>query len=570
MDAPTSVASDERFQLNITVNANPTSFTPPNLKDFNILMGPSESSGSSVSNINGKITQVNEFTYSYILQPKKAGKFDISAAEYTVNGKKYPSNSLSIEVVGNASQSSSGSSAPGANQTIDESGDLFLKVFLDKNSAYQGEFIVGTVKMYTRLNVKSITPVVLPSFDGFYTQEIETPQLRQLQREIVKGKEYGTGVVKKFVLIPQKTGDHTIGSSVMQCGVEVRSNNGFFDDFFPSPVELVQKEAKSKPFKISVKPLPNRPASFTGAVGKFNFQANYDKTKVKENDPVILKLSITGAGNLKLIEAPKISFQEGIETSDPTTINKTNDKDGGISGTKQFEYLLIPRAPGKMTLPPIEFSYFDPIARQFKTLSTPATALEVEPGDGSSRSSGNMASQEDLKFIEKDIEYINLYDIKLKRTGSILFGSVVFYLGYIIPLFLLISLLIFRRNYIRQNSNTVLTRNRKAQKYATKRLKNAKEYLAASKKENFYEEVLKALWGYLSDKLSMPVSELSRENARDQLLQAGVDEESINRMMSLIATCEYARYAPATMENTMETDYKEAVFIITQIQEKIR
>jgi hypothetical protein len=299
--------------------------------------------------------------------------------------------------------------------------------------------------------------------------------------------------------------------------------------------------------------------------------AQYDRTKVKTNDPVILRLSINGAGNLKLIEAPKISFPEGIETSEPSTTNKTSNKDGGISGTKLFEYLLIPRAPGKLTLPPIEFSYFDPVANQYKTLTSPATILDVEPGSGDGTvSTGSAVSKEDLKFFGKDIEYIKTEDLNLKKAGNILYGSAWFIAGYLIPLILFAFILVWRRNYIRQNSNMVITKNRKAQKFAIKRLKKAKEYLAHAQKEKFYEEVLRALWGYLSDKLNIPVSDLSRETAKEHLFHSEVDEDSINRIMHLLDTCEFARYAPASTDNTMEVDYKEAITIITQIQERIR
>lgn len=572
MDAPTNVSVDEQFQLNITVNAKPASYLPPNLNDFEILMGPSTSTSSSVQIINGKMSQSYEYSYTYILQPRKTGKVTINPAEFTVNGKKYQSNNLIIEVYGNASQAQQNTQSGGGNQTVDESGDLFLKVFLDKSSAYQGEFIIATVKLYSRMDISSINRIDFPSFDGFYKQDIETPSLRRLNREVVNGKEYGTGVIKKFVLIPQKTGVQTIGSCVMECEVQVQTrNNSFFDDFFSNPYQIVQKRVKSKPLNLNVKALPTRPASFSGAVGKFNFDAVYDKTKVKENDPVILRLSVNGAGNLKLIDPPKVTFPEGIEAGEPTISNKTNDKDGGISGTKQFEYLLIPRAPGKISIPPIEFSYFDPVASQYKTLTSSAVTLDVEASEGGSTvSTGTAVSKEDLKFLGKDIEYIRLYDFKLKKTGNVLFGSIWLYAGYAIPLALFIFILILRRNYIRQNANTVLNRNRKAQKYAIKRLQQAKLYLAQSKKENFYEEVLKAIWGYLSDKLNIPVSDLSRDYAREQLSNSGVEIQLIERTMSLLDTCEFARYAPSSSDNTMEDDYKEAIAVITQIQESIR
>jgi len=298
----------------------------------------------------------------------------------------------------------------------------------------------------------------------------------------------------------------------------------------------------------------------------FSFQPN----NVRASKTVILKISVSGAGNLKLIEAPKIDFPEGIETSEPSIVNKTSDKDGGISGTKQFEYLLIPRAPGKLTLPSIEFAYFDPIAGQYKTISSPSAFLEVEPGSSSPAVSSSGVAKEDLKFLGKDIQYIKLEDVDLRKSGTALFGSLFFYLLYIIPFILFVSILIVRRNYIKQNANVLLAKNRKAQKYAVKRLKKAKEYLIKKQKNYFYDEVLKALWGYLSDKLGIPVSSLSRDNAKEQLKQTGVDDDTLNILMQLLDTCEFAQYAPSTSDDTMEDDYAEAKTIITQMQEKIR
>lgn len=576
MDAPGSVGIDEQFQLNITINANPASFTPPNLNDFQVLMGPSTSSSSNIQIINNKMTQSYEYTYSYVLQARKSGKFTLSAAQFTVGSKKFSSNNITIEVTGTASnsKSGSGSSSPStsSNQTVDESGAFFLKIFLDKKSVYQGEFITATVKLYSQYRVVQVANLIMPNFDGFYKQDIQIPQLRSLNRENINGKTYQTGVISKFIIIPQKAGNLRIGSGSMNCVIQIqtRGGGGFFDDFF-SQVENVEKQAKSAPFTVEVKPLTSRPASFTGAVGKFNFTASYDKTKVNANDPVILKLDIQGAGNLKLIEAPKIDFPDGIETSEPTVNSKINDRDGGISGTKQFEYLLIPRAPGKMTLPPIEFSYFDPVAKQFKTISSPSVTLDVNPGNNNGTVAANQGiSKEDVQFLGKDIQYIKLNGISLRKKGNVLFGSIFFYSGYLVSLLLFGGILIWRRNYIKQSSNAVLSKNRKAQKYAISRLKKAKEFLVHSKKENFYEEVLGALWGYISDKLNIPVSDLSRDYARVQLLHANIEEGLVQRTMDLIDTCEYARYAPATSDNTMENDYKEAVSIITQIQEKIR
>ncbi|NJK98595.1 MAG: protein BatD [Bacteroidales bacterium] len=474
LDAPKNVQIDEQFQVTVTINAQVQDFIPPDFENFNVLAGPESTSGGSTFIENGRITRSWETNISYLLQPKKNGKFEILPAKVIINGKTYTSNSLNIEVSGQNP----------VNTPIDETGDLFLKVFLDKYKAYQGEYITGNVKLYSRYKIKSISKILLPSFDGFYSREIET-NAGGAKQEIINGKTYLTLYVGKFVLIPQKTGPLSLAPCKIRCFIPINIFG-----------EVNEEIAESKPVKVTIIPLPSRPASFTGGVGKFSFTASYDKTTVKANDPVILKLSVQGAGNLRLIEAPQLNLPEGVETSEPTTSEKLNENDGGISGTKQFEYLLIPRAPGKITLPPIEFSFFDPVAKQFKTITSPSETLNIEPGGSSGNIvSGSSVSREDVKYIGKDIEYIKLNNISLRKKGYILYGSLQFYLSYGLALLAFAGILFWRRNYIRQNSNSVLSRNKKAQKYAVKRLKKAKEYLAQSKKENFYEEVFESTLG---------------------------------------------------------------------------
>lgn len=555
VDAPKSVELGEQFQVGFTVQGNASNFNPPGFGDFEVLSGPNQSYNESSQLINNRLVETQEITLSYVLMAKKPGKFTISGAEFIVKGKKYPAEARTIEVV-----------SAGTTQ-YEEKSDLFIKVFLDKSTAYQGEFVVATLKLFSRYRINQIAPNSSTNFEGFYKQDIETPPLRSLSTTTVNGKKYYTGTISRYLLIPQKTGNLTLPPLNLIVVVE---RSGFFDDPFFNQREQV--ELKSRPVSLNVKPLPSgKPTSFTGAVGKFNFSGSYDKDKVNANDPVILKLTVSGAGNLKLIDPPQLTFPNGIEFNDPSVTNKVNDKDGGISGTKTFEYLLIPRAPGKLELPPIEFSYFDPVAATYKTLTVPGKTLDVGAGapSGTSRNL-SVVSKEDLKFLGKDIQYIKTNPFSVTHRTGTFFGSLLFFAFYLVPFVLFIGILILRRNYIKQNANIVMVRNRKAEKFATKRLKLAKEYLSQNKKEAFYEEVVKALWGYLSDKLSIPVSDLSRENAKEQLIQRGMDEASLAKLIDIMDSCEYARYAPATKDHPMENDYQQAVYIITYMHQKVR
>lgn len=579
--APNAVEVGEQFQVDFTVNAQPTNFVAPELKDFKLLYGPSASQSSSVQIINGKVNQSVAFTYSYVYQATKAGKYLMGAAEATVNSKKYKSNPINIEVVENGSakpqsQPQSGQN-PGqqATQSNAAAGDenVFIRVILDKKSCYQGEYLTASMKIYSKYQISTYTPVDIPDA-GFFKQEVAMPR-PHLDKENVNGKIYWTAVLRKYMLIPQQSGLLTIQPFAFECIVQQpvqRRSRSIFDDLWGDAVQEVPVKIQSKAVSINVKPLPgNAPATFNGAVGKFTFDANVNKTSAKTNDAITLKVTVNGIGNIKLIDAPKITFPTDFDTYDPKISLNTSDANGGVSGSKVFEYLLIPRNPGEFKVPPIAFSYFDVASNQYKTLSSKEFTFTIEKGAGN-QSSNIVTSQskEDVKFIGKDIRYIKINDFRLLKVNSHFFGSAVFYILYILGMVAFILIVWFRRRVIKQNANVAYVRNRRADKYASRRLKQAKVHLTANEREKFFDEVLKAIWGYLSDKLNIPLSGLSRDTALELLKNRNVDEETIQQFNQLVDNCEFARYAPSVTATTMQDDYDKAMKLITKFQQKLK
>jgi hypothetical protein len=571
----------ERFELQFSVNTEPSNITPPSMSDFRLLYGPTTSNSFSTQIINGKVTQSSSYTYGYVMQAVKPGKYIIGGAEVTVGGKKYKSNSVTLEVVGSGSAKSQSAQPSGqaqssqssqSSQEVSASGDLFIRVLLDKKSVYQGEPITATIKFYSKLNVSSLGQVS-PTFNGFFQQELAVPQINSLQRENVNGQIYGTAVLRKFILIPQKSGTLTIDPLSIDCNVQQRvqsRSRSVFDDFFGPQVREVQMKAKSLAVSVNVKSLPgNAPASFNGAVGKFTLDAKVDKTSAKTNDAITLKVTLSGSGNIKLLDAPKLDFPTDFDTYDPKV--SVNAGAGGLSGSKTFEYLLIPRNPGQFTIGPVEFSYFDIASGQYKTITSKDFALDIAKGadDGSSAVVSGL-SKEDVKYIGKDILFIKNTELRLTQSGSYFFGSAVFYLLFIFS-FLLFALVVWlRRKAIRENANVALVRNRRADKFASKRLKQAQILLHANDKEKFYEELLKGIWGYLGDKLNIPQSDLSRDKAREMLEARNVDIEIIEKFIALADNCEFARYAPASVGIDMQGDYDKAIDLILKLQSKLK
>jgi hypothetical protein len=584
MEGPEVVAMGEQFRLGFTLNERGTELQLPDLSNFDVLMGPSTSQSSSIQIINGKTTQTSSFSYIFILRAKKEGKFSIRPASIKVNGKTYESNSLNIQVVKGQPQQAA-SQQGGAQQNQQQEQDdtpagsvskdnLFVRVAVDKNNVSKGEQILATVKLYISQNVplNGFDEVKLPSYEGFWTKDIDVPTQVNFTREVYNGKIYQVGILKKTILFPQQIGNIRIDPFEITCLVRQRvtKQQGFFDDFFDN-YRVVKAKVVSDPLTINVKDLPNQPANFNGAVGNFNFSGSLDKTIAKSNEAMTLKLTVSGTGNLNLINPPKIELPQDFEAYEPKTSDKTVASDSGMSGSISFEYLFIPRFAGNFTIPAVQFVFFNPSTRQFVTKSTEAFNIRIEKGKDD-KNSGVVSSysKEDVKMIGKDIRYIKQNKSVLKPKGSSFYGTFEFYSIFILCTIGFAVFYVLNRKKIEESKNLTLVRNKRANKVALKRLKEASGFLKSNKAEQFYESVIKALWGYLSDKLSIPVADLNREKASASLLEKGIEPEVVDELMNIIDNCEFARYAPAAFSGTMNEVYDGAAKVMGIFEKQIK
>lgn len=578
MEAPEIVGLGDQFRLGFTLNEKGSDLQLPDLSNFDVLMGPSTSQSSSIQIINGKTTQSTSFSYIFVLRAKKEGKFTIRPASIKVDGKIYESNSLEIQVAkGQPQQSASqqkqaeAEATPTGNISKD---NLFVKLNLDKTNVSKGEQIIATVKLYLSQNVplSGFDEVKLPSYEGFWTKEIEVPQQVNFTREVYNGKIYQVGVLKKTILFPQQTGAIRIDPFEITCLVRQRvgQQRGFFDDFFDN-YRVVKAKVVSDPISVNVKDLPNQPSNFSGAVGSFSFSGALDKNNIKSNEAVTLKLTVNGTGNLTLINPLKVVLPEDFETYEPKTSNRITANDNGLSGSITFEYLFIPRFAGNFTISPVQFVFFNPATRQYETRSTEAFKISVEKGsDDPNASVVSSYSKQDVKMIGKDIRFIKQNKSKLKPKGSSFYGTLEFYAIYLLSMIAFAIVFVLNRKKIKESANIALVRNKQANKVALKRLKAAAGFLKNNQAEKFYESVIKALWGYLSDKLSIPVAELNRERASSTLSAKGIDQAVINELMKIIDDCEFARYAPAAFSGTMKEIYDGAAKVMGIFEKQIK
>lgn len=574
--APRVVALGEQFRISYAVNARGKNFQQPNFGEFRVLSGPNVSQSSSVQIVNGKMKQEVSYTYSFVVMPLKEGKYTIPAATIEVKNKKYNSNAFSIEVVkGNQSAKKVGGSRTTAvDNTNAKDKGLFVAVNVNKKTLYQGESLVAEIKVYTQKSLAGFEDIKFPPFTGFWSQDIESPQQIQLHRENVNGQIYEVGLFKKVLLFPQRSGEIIIDpfEITMITQQKVRSNNPF-DDFFGGSYRRVPYNLASKAVKINVKPLPaNKPEEFNGAVGKFTMSANIDKYKVKANEAINLKIKISGNGNLKLIKPLNVDFPPDIDVYDPKTSLNSKASTAGVNGSITFDYLFIPRYSGNFRIAPIKFSYFDSSTKSYKTLSSKEFEITVEKGSGDEELSSGVVqglTKEDVKYIGKDIRFLKT-NFSLSKIEKPIFGNLWFYLIYIVSTILFFVIILVRRSQIKQNANQAKLKNRKANKVSKKRLKKASGFMKAGEDEKFYDEVLKAIWGYLSDKLVIPVANLSKDNVSEILEKHEVDSDTSSTLMQLLDACEFARFAPAAVSGGMEDIYKKAGSIISKLDQNIK
>jgi hypothetical protein len=577
--APSTVIMDRPFQLVYTVNASGRDLRVPEINNFDILAGPFQSSSSSIQIINGRQSASESNSFTYTLQPQKTGTFTIPSASIIVGGQKYTSNGVSIKVLpADAAQKSQGGGQGGA-QAASKSGsqaisndNIFIRTEVSKTNVYEQEAILVTYKLYTLVDVVQFTNAKLPDFSGFMKQDIDQNKNAQLSYENFNGKNYGTIVLSQVLLYPQHAGVIEIGKANFEAVIRVQNRaqvRSIFDDFFDSYTN-VSKKIIAPSSRITVNALPaNKPASFKGTVGHFNMNANISATQTKANDAITLKINITGAGNMKLIKNPAIKFPDGFETYDPKVTNNFKTASSGVTGSKTIEYMFIPRHSGNFEIPATEFSYFDTQDKSYKVLTTPAYKLQVAKGDGAESPTvvGNYVDKEDVKQLGKDIRYIVTDKIELTKEEEPLFGSLICWLMYLIPLIISLVLFVFFRKQVIENANVSLVKNKKANKVAQKRLKLAQKLLKEGNKDKFYEEVMKATWTYLSDKLSIPVASLTKESVESELTNHNVDLAVINKFIQILNTCEFARYAPNSGQQEMGNLYDETMLAISDLEE---
>ena len=582
--APEVVRVGEQFRLNYVVNASPSSFNAPEISDFYVLSGPNQSTSSSFQIINGRRSSSVTITYTYYLQATGEGEFTLAPAKVTVKGKEYQSNPVKINVIAAETSGQSGqASIPGAKpaeqpaeQTmdIDVFDDLFVRLHTDRSSIYLGEHVIVTIKLYTRLQIAQFGQTEMPDFDGFWTQEIEAPTQLNLVRENINGKIFNTGLIRKVIVFPQKTGEITISPFSLETYIrqQVRQPQSVFDDFFGSSYTTVLKLLKSDPVSIEVKPLPSgAPADFRGTVGNIGMKAEIDKLELQTNDALTYRITISGDGNIQLSDLPRLNFPPDFESYDPRIETNVKNSQTGQTGSKSFEYLLIPRHAGKYRIPPVSLSYFDPRTKQYKSLRTEEFNLMVTKAEEEETVEVIAGrTKEDLRIIGSDILYIKDHPFKLHRTEGGLFGSLLFYLLYLVSIVIFLGVLLIRRSRIKRLQNVELLKNQRASKEARKRLKEASMHLKKGEEEAFYEAVLKALEGYLADKLSIPWADLSKDSIRSGLNHYNVPVALVEEYMALADRCEIAKYAPGAEEGGMEDLYKGTLSAISKMEQNLR
>ncbi|MRT94788.1 BatD family protein [Ancylomarina sp. 16SWW S1-10-2] len=575
--APKVVALGEQFRISYSINEKGSNLKLPALKGFQILMGPSTSTSMSTQYINGKRTSSSSYTYTYVLLGETEGKYSFAPAEITIDGKVVKSNSLTIEIVRqstkNQQQGTQGSTST-QSQNITQD-NLYVKVNVDRKSVYMGEPVKATLKIYSKTsNVVNIEQVKEPSYQGFLTQNIDRKAPNAFQAENVNGEIFYTYTLKEVLLFPQHEGEIIIDPLELNCIVQLTAqarSRGFFDDFFNN-YKNVRVPRKSKAVKIKVKPVPsNSPKSFDGAVGQFKISTTINQDSVKVDDAITLKVKISGNGNMKLINPLEFDFPADFEVYDPKTNQNLKNSAKGMTGSTTFEYLIIPRHAGDFTIPANEFTYFDPKAKRYRTKLSPEFKIHVAKGEGGvANTTISSFTKEDVKFIGKDIRFIKTNNFEPIHKGEIFFGTLNFYLAYILPFIIFVLAFIFNRKRIKENADVAKVKNKRANRVAMKRLKNASISLKANKKEEFYDEILKALWDYISDKFNMPKSNLSKDNINGILKEKGAQEETITDFMAILDTCEFAGYAPSSGSSEMDSLYQKTIETITKLEKNIK
>ena len=593
VEGPGVVAADETFRIVFTADGRMSDFEWPGTDDFDVVWGPQKGSMSSTSIVNGKRTSTHQETVTYLLQPRKTGTFTLPGATASVDKNSVSSSTLKIEVVaaggqtqtqpqGNSGGSQSGQQTqperrenndPAVTGTVSNQ-DIFLRLTLNKTNVVKGEPITATLKLYTRTDIAGFEDIKFPTFNGFWSKETVTVNNLEFKRENVNGTIYNAALVRQYALIPQQSGTLTIDPAEMVCQLRVRTSSGsplsIFDDFFDQ-YQTIRKRISTPSIQVKVRDLPaGAPASFAGGVGDFKVSAKMSKEGIKSNEAASLIVTITGNGNLSMLEAPKVDFPPDFEVYDLKSTDKTSAS--GTSGSKTFEFPFIPRSHGDFVIPSIEYTYYDNAHGKYVTTSTGDIPVSVEKGEEIAGGGVAVAgsNRQSVRSLSEDIRYIALGDGHLRKKDRFFAGSPLFYalmLAIFLAVFIVDRLLRFSRA---RRADVAGSKNRRANRMARARLKSAESYLKQGLGGAYYEELHKALTGYVSDKLMIPAADLSKDSISEKLRERGVRDESIAALTGLIDQCEFARYAPESEQRQMENEYNEALNVISDIESQLK
>lgn len=592
VEAPDVVAVNEQFNVTFIIEGekSPSDFQWSSGDDFQLVWGPQKGSSSSIQIINGKRSSSHQTTFTYILIPKATGTFQLPAATALLSGDRISSTQASIQVVSDGASSSqssgkNGGKSSGGGQTSStgsgeiSSNDLFMRLSLSRTEVVIGEPITATLKIYQRANVVGFENAKFPTFNGFWSQETYVPNNIEFKRESLDDKIYNTAVLRTYVLIPQQSGTITIDPAELVSLVNIRTapstSNSLFDSFFQDEYRTIRKRVTTPAVKVKVNPLPaGQPASFGGGVGNFGISARLTTDNLKTHDAASLIITVSGRGNVALLEEPKVNFPPDFEVYDTKTTENTDKSNGGTSGSKSFEYPFIPRSHGDFTIDPVEYSYYDVNAGKYVTLRTEPLHVKVAKGKGGDSTPvttvNSGVERKDVKSLADDIRFIFTGKPGLSGSGSFFVGSVFFWILLALMILGATSVYLAFRKVAAMRADVAGTKNRRATKMAQKRLKLAGEYLDKNLYTAFYEELHKALIGFVSDKLNMDMSEISKDNIASALTEGGVSEEQTKAFTDLLDACEFARYSPDGGNEAMRSHYDAALKVISSIDSGLK
>ena len=577
VSAPSHVAAGENFRVAYTINTSDVEeFRMGGVQEgLEVIAGPYTSSQSSYQMINGHTSSSSSVTITYTLYAAKNGSFTIGASHALVGGKRLSSRPVKIQVSGHAQRTNGAPNMHGqdsydqprmrsAGSAISGS-DLFIKVSASKKRVHEQEPILLTYKVYTQVDLTQLEGK-MPDLKGFHTQEVPLPQQKTFHTETVNGRPYKCVTWSQYVMYPQMTGRLEIPSITFK-GIVVQQNRNVdpMEAFFNggSGYVEVKKDIKAPGITLQVDPLPQRPANFSGGVGKFNISASLDKKEVKAGEPITLRVVVGGIGNLKLLKQPVVNFPKDFDRYDAKVTDKTRLTANGVEGNMVYDFLAVPRNQGSYPIPSVELTYYDTSKNAYKTIKTQPFKVEVEKGDGTSAESEDFASQ------DKDIHTIKLGKAEQHKADEMFFGSFGYWISLLMPLIAFVVLLIvFRRRAI-ENADIVKKRSNRAGKIATKRLRLANKLMLQGKQGEFYDEVMRALWGYMSYKLNMPAEKLNRDNIRETLGRHFVDDATIEKFTTALDECEFERYAPGDAAGNMNRTFESAMTAIMDIENAI-